>query len=993
MFLTIERLCDRAGTLANHVRRYIRSVQRHGEKVVDRLEETGDLGRVSFGDPARDLRREMEILSGVARGPDERKEFLAFYYALQYIIMEIHSLDLLRYHLVHEERPRSHAYRQCFTYARKRFQELSSTYLGVLCELLLPETARDRFVLLGVGTMGDRDDIDVAAVDDLDASGRKELSRGLSRLAQVMLRTSCTLHFHMAEVLGSPVLSESLDAYSALAGRRPYNPVVISQMIHARPLAGSDGLARRFARRVASRFHYHPAQTNEDHEGFLRGMLGEIHEFLQRPVAIDHISPKEDGLRPIKGYLSLCRSVHHVPGDDWDQILDYLRYRGPRYEREYAVLDEALTFLETVRYLHQILVVEDEEIATGDETPSGNLTLLAERMGFSRRGRLGAATPFLMRYYDLVDELRHALHVLMTPLTDHLRQVSALSLVFRSREFETGGGSRNLPVRHVAKARPFFGTRFWNDLLEEFSRKGSGVADRYVRDLARLSPGRRKVVLRGLVEWGATDVASFLRFLVAIQDRARVDEELSLLGDLVDLFLGRCEEEAGIAEKLAASFHLWPSEIQRFLTTLDGDRLARFAELARGKTGQQLREAGEHLSHLAGVHQACGDRYLDSLRAVVQLHPHTLRVLRHPSELRALADTFYGQAERFSDLFSRREWLEAYYHLETVRLGLDFMDGRPCHQLSHEYRLGMHILLRSLYFLCRKELYDLYHMEWSKRHSVGVYLEAGCLAFHPFDPLLRMIVLLFQEDDEMERFFREVVSSFQHELEGLRISVIPCPVDGEPDLVPRRLAAQRELLERRAEETGDSLKRLLPLKFNRIVGTRGHLRRFSAEVIEPLVRPVRGQLGTLLLDRLSERRSALAAWSEDEPVDPHEMPGGTRDLETFYLSRCALSGEPSLCDTQPACGIGDATAGPELVELGRSMAVFQSLAVARRLLRSEPDAGGIDAAFTRRHAAVLERRPEISREMIEAPTRHLHRLGRHNLDLVEALIERSMTNA
>lgn len=152
MFLTIERLCDRAGTLANHVQRYIRSVRRHEENVVDRLEETGDQGRISFGDTARDLRREMDVLVGVARGPDERKDFLAFYYALQYIIMKVHSLDLLRYHLVHDEQPRSHAYRQCFTYAQKRFRELSSTHLGALCEFLLPEPLRDRFVFLGVGT-------------------------------------------------------------------------------------------------------------------------------------------------------------------------------------------------------------------------------------------------------------------------------------------------------------------------------------------------------------------------------------------------------------------------------------------------------------------------------------------------------------------------------------------------------------------------------------------------------------------------------------------------------------------------------------------------------------------------------------------------------------------------------------------------------------------------------------------------------------------------
>jgi hypothetical protein len=349
----------------------------------------------------------MDILAEIARDPGEIRQFLAFYYALQYIIMEIHSLDILKYHLIQNGEQKASAYTRCFAYAQGRFRDLISSYLEKLCRILIPPRFDGRYVILGVGTMGDRDDIDVAVLDDLAEEERRELSSNLARLAQVMLQTSSTLHFHMAEAMGGGYLSDSLDRYEHFLGQKPYNPVIISQAIYATPLVGDDSLAARFTQRVAGRFYFHPGQSNQDHEGLLRALLGEMNESLQRQVSPSFIHPKEDGLRPIKVYLAMSKSIHHIPSMDWGGILEFLQHRRSRYHESYERLATVFIFLETVRYLHQLLVVEEEEIHTREAVEGGALGVVAERMGFTPRGVYGAQVPFLMTYYDQVDDLNY----------------------------------------------------------------------------------------------------------------------------------------------------------------------------------------------------------------------------------------------------------------------------------------------------------------------------------------------------------------------------------------------------------------------------------------------------------------------------------------------------------------------------------------------------------------------------------------------------------
>jgi hypothetical protein len=991
LFLTLDRLCERAEGLSNYVRRYTRRVRTHRAAVVARLEETGNLGRITFGDPAENLRAEMRIIAGVARDDTERIDFLGFYFALQYIIMEIRSLDILKYHLLLEDE-RSLACERCLSYAQRRFRELSSVYVDVLGEILLPARFRDRFVLLAAGTRGDRDDIDVFAVDDLAANERRELSQGISRLAQVMQRTACTLHFHLAEALASPALSEAVETYAAFARGGPYDPVTISQILSAEPLMGSNRLATSFAREVSSRFHHHPGRDNADHEGFLRAMLGELDESLHRPLAARTINPKEDGLRPLKGYLSLAKSIYHVPHSDWAALLGSLSHGTSAHAREYAVLQDSLTFLETVRHLYQLLVVEEESIDTGDPLGSGGLTTVAKWMGFERRAGLGPDGPLLMAYSSCVDSVREALRVLLVPVTEHLRRVTSLSFLLDPAETAAAGGSANLALRHVRAARPFFGTRFFEDLLEEFARDDSPIPRRYVHDLCGLSPARRDVVARGLSAWGVQDPGSFLTFLVLLRRHTRQIGCEWLRDEILDTFLSACRDEAEMTERLASLFETRGPVLARFVTDTDPQRLERFQRLVGGPVGRQdLADSSRTLQRLVEVHRVCGDRYLASFRAALERHPRALAQLRNPAAFREMADTLYGRAERFADLFSRREWLEAYHHLETTSLGLEFLAGLPYEKLLQQYRTDMHILLRSIYFRCRKELYELHRLEWSKRHSLGVYLDAGCVGFQPFAPHLRFAVLLFEEEVGLEHFFREVLTCFQTELEQLGFEAARLPATEDRGLAPVSLATQRELFSQRVAAGADALARLEPLRFSRIVGTHGHLQRYTAEVSEPLLAPVRGQLASLMQEHIEARVVALAASagnSCDHPVDPVEMPGGVRDLERFYLYLCALSGRQTLCDDEPACGAGDPARGEELAELYRNTVALQNVAAARRLLRwSSPQGEGtVDAGFFRTHAGVLERRPELAAHIGADSLSRLRELCERNLELMKRLV-------
>jgi hypothetical protein len=707
---------------------------------------------------------------------------------------------------------------------------------------------------------------------------------------------------------------------------------------------------------------------------------------LRRAVSSSYISPKADGLRLIKGYLALARSVYHVPGPTWGEVLRLLCHRSRTLRQQHEVLDRALTFLETARYLFQLLVVEKEEIDTGPAASDGLLEV-AHRMGFARRGALDPAVPLLVAYYDTIDAVKEALGQVLEPIEDHLRRISCLS-VLRYPELEAEGRHFNVAVRHAAEARRFLGTRYWDDLLDEMVRPGSPVAERWVDDLTALTPLRRRVVLKTLVEWGVRDLASFGRLLIPLRHRAEADGREELFDEAVDLFLDRCAEEPRMAESLASLLTLWPVAVDHFLSLLDAAQLGRLGRLAAAPVDDaELVRPARVLGLLILIRRRASPWLLDSFRAATRHHPEALSMLDDPSELGLLADTLYGQAEGLSDLFSGREWLDAYANLLAVRLGLELLGGEPYHRVLRRYRRGMHVLLRSLYFMCRRELEELYRVGRSRRHLACILVEAGCRGFHPFERRLKVRMMRFDDHDgeddgddgETSRFFTEVAAMFAEELSQLGLS----PSRLEP-VRPRELVASFDAaLELEPDNARAQLDRVQMLRLGRVVGTFGNLERFNQEVVGPILDPVRGRLGELMAGHIASRLVELDGL-EAGALDLEEMPGGIADLERLFLVIGSARGVDPFCEDPAACCL-DGPAGAALEPLRRGTAMLQVLLALRRLLRGRPGTGRsgaevVSAAFFEDHADLVARQPELARTLEGDPLARLRELGRANLE-------------
>jgi hypothetical protein len=209
-------------------------------------------------------------------------------------------------------------------------------------------------------------------------------------------------------------------------------------------------------------------------------------------------------------------------------------------------------------------------------------------------------------------------------------------------------------------------------------------------------------------------------------------------------------------------------------------------------------------------------------------------------------------------------------------------------------------------------------------------------------------------------------------------------------LTPRRLETQRSKLEERVKRRNDPLELLSVYKFNRIVGTSGHLELFTAQVVDPVIASVRESAPRLMMDFLEDREASLSEMREDQPLDPRTMPGGIQDLERLYLFLYSLKGDGQLCSGAGSeCeGCSDKHIGTgDMGVLRENMNLFQVLATARRLLRGGEMESGIDTAFVLSQETLLACRSELSSDFLGNPVAHLLGLARRNLDIMKTLVE------
>jgi hypothetical protein len=459
-------LVTRVRPLGNPARKYLRTIERHGERLLARLEATATLSRVHLDRTAPSLAEDFGWVAAAGQGVEEQLVLLGTFYAVQLLHQNARALERLAVDLA-EKHDRQGAYAAFLERTAEEFELLVSTYAGHVLRLVA--AGAGRFVLLNVGTPSHQDDIDAAVVADNDVK-HEPIDLAVGRLAAQLLRFASPLDNYVAQEMGSEGFCVSVEeVFGALrSGRLGF--VVVTELLRAEPLAGDPAVLERLRSEVMAEYFYRPGADNTRHELYLRGLLGESRALLLRLPPPDRIDPKDDGLRLILGLATALKTIEGLSAAQPGEVLARVMTRRPELRGPLTRLEESRVFLEAFRQAAQLLIAEEEEIAVEGEAARANRGLVAAALGYRDWGPVDAVDHLLVHYHEAIEAARGAALELMKEVARHLTAISSFARWTRGPAPDAIASE--LAVALAEAARAFRGVRFYDDLIEAFAAPG-----------------------------------------------------------------------------------------------------------------------------------------------------------------------------------------------------------------------------------------------------------------------------------------------------------------------------------------------------------------------------------------------------------------------------------------------------------------------------------------------------------------------------------------
>ncbi|MCP4591862.1 MAG: hypothetical protein GY842_14090, partial [bacterium] len=629
-----SKLKARTQQLGNHHRKYIHFISAKKDLLIERLEESGTIDEVHFWSAAPDQAAEMEALLRLGKDEKEKLAFLGCYFAFQILNLNLHAVDVLRLGLSTRE-DRLRVYRDFMLQMGRDLRRLSAAYMEKLLDLFLPAAERPNFVICSVGTRADQDDLDVGIVDD-GSERRETFNRAIGFMQREMLRRAIPLHFHLSEHVGEKGFAASIDEYVRLLSRGIQDFIIISEMLGASPILGSDALYSRFTREVTDRYFFDRFADNRFHEGYLRGIMGEVRSLLLRKLSSDSINPKRDALRIIKGLISALKTVHGIDELNAWHILDELRTKDPAHGEIYDELEDALSFVEAFRFLYQILEVEEEEILLAEEGSRAQLEAVAELMGYRDLGVVRAYDHLLIHYHEHVQATRAAAKVLLADLKQHLERISVFSGIIRNRG-EVAAEGKNLSLEFVRALRFFRGTRYWDDVMTPMETD-LALLRHFVDDFNNLFVEDRKVWIQRYAKWGEVTSLAVIRLLVILYQKRRKVDSLRFFHDFSAAFIDRVSRCPDVIPRLTAVFEHYPRLINDFLVGLREDDKLRFAKIFEGQVwSEEVDALRQSLRYFCRLHCSSSHYFKRFFQRIVTRYAEYVAYFNHTERLQVIS--------------------------------------------------------------------------------------------------------------------------------------------------------------------------------------------------------------------------------------------------------------------------------------------------------------------------------------------------------------------
>ncbi|KPJ72362.1 hypothetical protein AMJ52_06555 [candidate division TA06 bacterium DG_78] len=863
----LSNLTERTAEFGNHYRKQLQAVTKYLTPLIERLEEDKRRELVHIIHPSYDFDASLKIIGASGRNTREKLDFLGTYFALQFLLMNRQVIDHLRMDVIDSDTNRFFIYKKFMRDVGDKFRMLTTCYIKELLNIFVDKEECPEFVILGVGTKADQDDIDVGIIDD-GSKDRESFNRAIALIGQEMLKFAISFHFHLSEHIGRQHYSASIDEYKMVLDHEIRDFVIINEMLGGAIIIGSEGVFRKYKKEIIDRYFYHQDGDNRYHEGYLRGILGEISSLLARPLSATHINFKEDALRIIKSILSARKTVFNIEKVNCWDIIDDLKTKDTSMYHEYNALERSLTFFEIFRYIYQLLVTQDEEVIL-EEIPLKNIRRVAKLLGYADIGKCPAEEHIIVHYYEHIQNIRKTIPVLLEDTKKHLKLHSIFVPLF------TSDYHGNIVQDFLRKFTFFRGTSFWDDILDDF--KTEEFLKRFIDDLNSFQPDRRKKFIKGYVEWVKYDFYSLIQFLTIL---GKSKTGFPLFKDLNNHLLKTIDKIPEVERNIAYVFYRFPHLINSYLSLIEEDHLNHYLKILNRRIyEEEIASVVGNLKNLIKIHLASSHFFKNLFLKILDKHPESIRLLQEPQRLKEFAGGLYGDISSMRSFKEMKEKLADYYDFEMLRVGISSLQGAPVQVTNTEYTEFSDRFIHTIFDICRQEVDAEYKKRIITEDLLAVFAAGGHAREQAYDDDYDIIVLLNSDDEEILSYCNKIVSKMNSAI----IKRGAVPHHRFADYFGRFVIRLKEIEQLLSESRQDIfIEKSQILGARLLVGSHRFEKEFFETVVKPHIFDKKEEYISQMINEIHSRHTA-----DKEHLLPasniKESSGGLRDIEMMML--------------------------------------------------------------------------------------------------------------
>jgi hypothetical protein len=863
----LSGIIDRTSEFGNHYNKYVRNISQNLDLLIRRLEDEKKRDTVHFLHPAYDFKSELKIVASIGTTSEEKLKLLGSFFSLQFLLMNHQAIDLLKIEVMDSEADRISVYKDFMLTVGNKFRTLTANYIN---ELLNIFSDRDypEFVILGVGTRSDQDDIDVGIIDD-GRGNREKFNRTIALISREMLRYATTFHFHLSEHIGSQYYSASIDEYKKVLRHEIRDFVIINEMLSGARIIGSKKIYEKYRKEVIDRYFYHTQGNNQYHEGYLRGILGEISLLMARPISTTHINFKEDALRVIKSIISVQKTIFKSEKHNAWEIIDDLKTKDAKRHHEYNALEQSLTFFEIFRYLYQLFVTQDEEIIL-DETSLKNINQVAKVLGYTNIGRCHAGDHLLVHYYEHVQNIRTVVPKFLNEVKTHLKEHSVFSPMFNLNY------KGNIAQDFIQKFQFFRGTSFWDDILDDF--KNETQLKRFVDDINSLSSVNKKQIIEKYIEWVKYDFYSLIKFLTTL---GKSKTGHIVYEDLNKHLLNIIDQIPDVVRNIAYVFYRFPNLINNYLSLNDEKTLRFYHKLLEEKIyEEEINQIIENLKYLIEIHRSSSKFFKRFYLRILDKYPEAIKMLRDPHRLVELANGICSDISVMKTFEDRKEILGDYYDFEIMRVGINTLNGAPVRQTNIEYINFSDNYINTLFDICRQEVDTEYKKRIITEDLLAIFAAGGHAREQAFDDDYDIIVLLNSQDPKVLSYCNKIVAKMNAEI--IKRGTIPHHRFAE--YFGRYVITLKEIEQLLGEKRPNIfIEKSQILGARLIIGSHRFEKEFLERIVKPYIFNQKRDYTAQMIQEIKSRHEMIKQDIVDSDNDIKEGAGGLRDIEMVML--------------------------------------------------------------------------------------------------------------